>query len=262
VPGDLPARRLSSQELEAVIRRAVELQAATEGGDEGITEGEVFRIGKELGLSPELVRRALADVRAHPVEERGLLAGVMGPAVVHAARTVRRPAGEVGLLLEQYLLRCEYMVVLRRFPDRTRYVPATGVGAALGRAAYRVRAQHTALGFHQLDVGVSAVDEECTLVDLSMELRGMRNGLAAGGVGAGGGVAAAVAAFALATPAPELLALAGLPALAAGVLGSRGIYRGAARSRQEKLESLLDRLEHGELRVPPGRGEWRKQLGI
>ncbi|MDP9348541.1 MAG: hypothetical protein M3P24_05270, partial [Gemmatimonadota bacterium] len=65
--GDLPARRLSSQELEAVIRRAVELQAAA-GGDDGITEGEVLRVGGELGLSPELVRRALADVRSRPVE--------------------------------------------------------------------------------------------------------------------------------------------------------------------------------------------------
>jgi hypothetical protein len=257
--GDLPARRLSSQELEAVIRRAVELQAAAEGGDDGITEGEVLRIGKELGLAPEVVRRAIADIRSRPVEEKGLVAGVMGPGVVRAARTVRRPAAEVGLLMEQYLFRCEYMVVLRRFSDRTRYVPASGMGAALGRAAYRLRAQHTALGFHQLDVGVSAVDDDCTLVELSMELRGMRKGLAAGGVGSGGALAALAGAFAWATPAPDLLALAGLPALAATLLGSRGIYRAAARSRQEKLESLLDRLEHGELKAPAG-NEWKQGL--
>ena len=51
--GGLPARRLSNQELEAVIRRAVEILAAAGTPDEGISEAEVIRIGQELGLDPE-----------------------------------------------------------------------------------------------------------------------------------------------------------------------------------------------------------------
>lgn len=257
--GGLPARRLSSQELEAVIRRAVELQTAAGGAEEGITEAEVVRIGEELGLEASLVRRAITDVRGRPPEERGALAGVMGPGVVRAVRTVRRPAAQVGMLLEEYLLKCEYMGVQRRLPDRTRYVRRSGVAASLGRAARSLGTHDPSLDLPALEVGVAALDEESALVELRVELRTPRGWLAGAGVGSGGGVAALVGAFAWATPAPDLLALLGIPALAATLLGSRGIYRYLARSRQEKLESLLDRLEHGELRVPRG-PEWKKGL--
>lgn len=260
--GSLPARRVSSRELEAIIRRAVELQSAGEEREEGITDAEVVRIGKELGLAPEVVRRAMVDVRSGPVEEHGVLARVMGPARVRAVRTVRGPAAEVARRVEEYLLRREHMRVQRRFPDRTRYVRGSGVVAALGRAARGIGEKHPPLGVKALDVGVAAVDEGSSLVELSVELDTPRGALAGVGAGSGGGIAALVGLFAWATPAPDLLAVAGLPALAATLWGSRLVYRRAARSTHEKLESFLDRLEHGELRLPPGGPEWRKRLGI
>lgn len=262
--GNLPARRLSSQELEAVIRRAVELQAAREPGDEGVSEAEVLRIGGELGLTPDLVRRAIADVRSQPVEERGFLAGVMGPGTVRAVRTIRRPAAPLGLFLEEYLVRCEHMVVQRRFPNRTRYARGTGVAAALGRAASKLGARQAALDLPQLDVGVSMVDEDSALVELSVEVRAQRTGLAAGGALGGAGLAAGIAAFALVTPAADALALLGLPAIMGTMAGVRGIFGAVTRSTQEKLESFLDRLEHGDVKLPSGGGkpDWRRQLGI
>ncbi|HKP74148.1 MAG TPA: hypothetical protein VJT67_01335, partial [Longimicrobiaceae bacterium] len=130
----LPARKLSSNELEAVIKRAVELQTARETEmTDGLTDAEVVRIGQELGIEQHLVRRAIAEVRSTPPEEHGMVAGVMGPGIVRAARTIRRPAVELGMFLEKYLLESEFMVVERRFPDRTRYVRAQGLGAAVGR---------------------------------------------------------------------------------------------------------------------------------
>ena len=256
MPGDLPARRLSSQELEAVIRRAVELQAATEGGEEGITEGEVFRIGKELGLDPVTVRRAITDVRGRPPEERGLLAKAMGPGSIRAARTVRRPAAMVGLLVEEYLLKCEYMLVQRRFPDRTRYVRGTGVAAVMGRAARKFGASHAAMDLPQLDVSVAALDAESCLVEVSVDTAGTRAGLAAGAAVAGGGAATGIAAFALATTIADPVALLGLPALLGSWAGFRGIYGAVQHSAQDKLESFLDRLEHNELKLPTPRVPW------
>lgn len=254
--GGLPARRLSSHELEAVIRRAVEIQAAAGTPDEGISEAEVIRIGQELGLDPATVRRAITDVRGRPPEEHGVLARTMGPGSIRAARTVRRPAAAVGLLLEEYVLKCEYMVVQRRFPDRTRYVRGTGVGAALGRAARKFGASHAAMDLAQLDVSVSALDEESCLVELSVDTANARAGLAAGAAVVGGGVASGIAAFALATTVVDPVALLGLPALLASWWGARGIYGAVRHSTQDRLESFLDRVEHNELRVPTPRTPW------
>ena len=249
---NLPARRLTSSELEAVIRRAVELQSATGAPDEGISEGEVLRIGQELGLDAVTVRRAIIDVRGRAPEEKGALARVMGPGVVRAARTVRRPPAQVGLLVEEYLLACEYMVVQRRFPDRTRYVRATGVGATFGRAAQKFGSKHKMMELQQLDVAVSAIDEGTALVELSVDVTGTRAGLAGGAVvgGGGGGLAASIS---TAIMFGDPFALLGIPVVAVAALAARGIFGAVRGSTQDKLEAFLDRLEHGELKVP-GRG--------
>jgi hypothetical protein len=252
--GGLPARRLSSQELEAVIRRAVEIQAAAGTPDEGISEGEVLRIGQELGLDPVTVRRAITDVRGRPPEERGVLAKAMGPGSIRAARTVRRPAAVVGLHVEEYLLKCEYMLVQRRFPDRTRYVRGTGVAAVMGRAARKFGASHAAMDLAQLDVSVAALDAESCLVEVTVDTAGTRAGLAAGAAALGGGGAAAITAAVLATPIIDPLALLSLPTLLGSWWGMRGIYGAVQHSTQDKLESFLDRLEHNELKLPTPRG--------
>jgi hypothetical protein len=252
--GGLPARRLSSQELEAVIRRAVEIQTAAGTPEEGIAEGEVIRIGQELGIDAATVRRAITDVRGRPPEERGLLAKTMGPGTLRAARTVRRNAAATGLLLEEYLTKCEYMVVQRRFPDRTRYVRGTGVGAVIGRATRKFGASHQAMDLAQVDVAVSAIDDETCLVELSVDTGSARAGLATGAAVLGGGAAAGITAAVLATPIVDPLALLSLPALLGSWWGMRGIYGAVQSSAQDKLESFLDRLEHNELKLPQPRG--------
>ncbi|HEX8906512.1 MAG TPA: hypothetical protein VF771_16800, partial [Longimicrobiaceae bacterium] len=173
VPGgsNLPVRKLSSTELEAVIKRAVELQTARETEmTDGLTDAEVVRIGQELGIEQHLVRRAIAEVRGRPPEEHGMLAGMMGPGIVRAARTIRRPAVELGMFLERYLLEAEFMVVERRFPDRTRYVRARGVGAALGRTFSKVGSRVAPLDLEQVDVGVAVAEEDTSVVTLSVDM--------------------------------------------------------------------------------------------
>ncbi len=250
-----PAARLSSQELEAVIRRAVEIQSAATGApDEGISEGEVLRIGQELGLDPAAVRRAVAEVRGRPPAETGPLAKAMGSALARSARTVRRPAAQVARVLEEYLCRCEYMVVQRRFPDRTRFVRDTGLAAGFGRMARSFGRNHQPLDLKELEVSVVPLDDGSCLVELTADFTGARAGFAAGGALGGGAVAGGLATAVLATPLVDPLALLGLPVLAVSWLGMRGIYRAVRGGAQEKLESFLDRLEHDEVRLPPPRG--------
>ena len=220
-----------------------------------------MRIGRELGLEPSNVRRALGEVRGGVREEAGMMARVMGPDTVRAVRTVRRPAAQLGMTLEEYLTKCEFMVVQRRFPDRTRYVRATGFGASMGRAASKMGSRVPMLDLSELDVHVSPVDDEYAFVEVSVPLRTTRTGLAVGGVVGGGGGGAAIG-TALAIMGPDPAMLIGLPIFGATMLLMRGIYRGVSSGTQEKLEAFLDRVEHGELPRAPQKPEWRRQLGI
>ena len=95
---------------------------------------------------------------------------------------------ELGIFLEKYLLEAEFMVVERRFPDRTRYVRAQGIGAAVGRTFSKVGSRVAPLDLQGVDVGVALADEDSSLVTLSVDLSTGRIGHGGGrvaGTGAG-----------------------------------------------------------------------------
>jgi hypothetical protein len=243
-----PGRTLSTEQLEAVIRRAVELQSEGAGrSEEGVSEAEAVRIGRELGLDPSAVRRAVAEVRARPPEERGALAAAMGPAVARASRLIRRPAGDTAEQLERYLQDTEVMVTQRRFPDRTRYVRDSGFAAGMTRLARDLSRGPKALDLKQVDVTVSAVDEESCMVEVSSDLAGARAGHAGGAVAIGGSLATGLSVSIWATPVADPLMLLGIPVLAGAWAGMRAIFGAVRRSAEEKLETLLDRVEHEDL---------------
>jgi hypothetical protein len=259
----LPARRLTGEQMEAVIRRATELQFAAGGGEEGVSETELLRIGRELGLDPTNLRRALAEVRtAGGPAERGVLTTLMGDRVVRASRIFRKPAAQLGLFLEEYLRKSEFMDPVRRYPDRTRYARASGIGAAFGRAAAKISARQASLDVPQLDVGNSALDEGSALVELSVDQGGLRAGLTAGGAAVGSAGGLGIITVAMMTPVPDPVSLVAIPILGASMAIMRAIYRHQAGSVENRLEAFLDRLEHGELRLPPNPPPWRRQLGF
>jgi hypothetical protein len=242
-------RNFSTPELEAVIRRAVELQAGgTARADDGISEAEVVRIGQELGLEPVAVRRAMAEVRGRPAEDSGALAAVAGPAIVRASRVLRRPAATVAAELDRYLRDTEIMVAQRRFADRTRYVRNPTFAAGLTRITRGISSSHQPINLKQVDVSILPLDAESCLLEASADLAAMRGGITAGVLGSSSVLTAGWAATVWATALADPLMLLGVPALAGAWYGTRAIYGSIARSVEEKLESLLDRVEHDELR--------------
>ncbi len=247
----LSSRNLSGQELEEVIRRAAELQADRSARiEEGLSEAEVVRIGRELGLDPATVRRAMAEVRGGPPaeKEKGLLVTLAGPRTVHASRMVNRPAARVAAELERYLHAREFMLVERRFEDRTRFVRDSSVGANLARFARGFfRPPLRPVDVKRLDVSISVVDADTCLLELSVDLAGTRGGLVGGVIGGSGGATAAWAAVTWATALPDPLMLLGVPLLAGAWFGTRAIFRTVRSSVQEKMESLLDQVEHDKL---------------
>jgi hypothetical protein len=244
--GALPERRLSTAEMEAVIRRAVELQAGPSSAGEGVTETEIVRIAQELGLPSQYVQQALAEVRGSGTPDTGLLANTFGEARVVAARVVALDLDRAQRDLERYFRECEHMIVQRRRPGWTVYERANGIAAALGRATQRTPLVKT----RTVEVSISAADPGNCYVSLAVDLSGTRAGFAAGTAVAGGGGGATVATvlgLAVAPPA----ALLGLPLLAGIWWGMRAGYGSIADRTRLRLESILDRLESGELLPPP-----------
>src|ERR1051326_7236044 len=97
---NLPAQaRLDRQSLERILARASELQAAGSGdAPEEFTEEQLLDLGKEVGLSPQHLRQALAEERTRsnlPADEAGFAAALLGPSRVTASRTVPGKAAEV-----------------------------------------------------------------------------------------------------------------------------------------------------------------------
>ncbi|MEX2583008.1 MAG: hypothetical protein WD766_07030 [Gemmatimonadota bacterium] len=250
-----PERVLSNQDFEMVIRRAAELQAreAEAKDGEGMSEAEVVRIGRELGLSTRHLNQALAEVGGVPGQESGALVKLYGPVQVSASRTVVGETAEVSRRLERYLVEREYLAVLRRLPDRVVLTRATGVAAAFGRGVSQVFSRSPLLKVSGLEMAVHALEEGYSYVTLSTSLRGNRLATAAGSMLGGGSTAAATGAvlgIAIAPPA----ALLGLPVLGGAIAIGHFYYKGLVQETQIQLESLLDRLEHGEL--PPPVTRW------
>lgn len=108
--------------LERVLARAAQLQGATgEADDAGaMTEAQIIDLGKEVGLSSEVLRQALAEERSRTLvpEESGVLARLTGVSVVTAARTVPGSAAAVLGTLDAWMQRSEGLEVKRRFADQ------------------------------------------------------------------------------------------------------------------------------------------------
>jgi hypothetical protein len=257
--GSLPERRLTNEQFELVIRRAAELQArAAERTEEGLSEQEVIRIGRELGLSGESLGRALAEVRGRPDGEEGWAERLFGDAVVSASRTVPGDADEVRSSLETYLIEREWLAPVRRFPDRTLYEKARGldVARALTRAREAlggVRQPFVGAGFdlktaRSVEVAVQQLEPGFSHVRMTADLSNTRAGFATGTLVGGGGSAVAVATVLGIAVAPAA-ALLGLPVLGGIWFGLRAGQQHVASRAQLHLDAILDALERKEALV-------------
>jgi hypothetical protein len=251
------ARRLSTEQVEAVVRRAIELQTheADATGDAGVSDEELVRIGGELGIAPSHMRRALAEVGAGARQEPG--GGLLGAARVSATRVVPGRVEVLRAHIEKYLLDTQYLAVQRRLHDRTIYEKSTGFHVEMVRVvdATRVmvlggRPRRIGAGFdprtaRSMEVSVSRLDDTSSYVTLTLDLGNQRTGYwfginASAGAGA---IAASIAAAAMIAPPAALVAL---PIMSASILGTRALYGAVTERARLHLEALLDHLERGE----------------
>jgi hypothetical protein len=245
-----PARRLDRASLERVLARASELQVGSGETPDEFTEEQLLDLGKEVGLSPQHLRQALAEERTRsivPDDETGLAASLFGPSRVRADRTVPGNAADVLGAIDVWMQRTELLIVKRHHADRIVWEPRHDFLVGLKRAL-KVGGRDYALSqAFEASATVVQVDDARVHVGLDADFRTKRRGAA-------GQVYGTTAIGAAATGALMVMgvmtAVAVVPVVLlpiAGVAGARALQGHVVTRAQLALEQLLDRLERGEL---------------
>lgn len=258
----LPERRVTNEQFEQVIRRAAELQARglESAESDSMSEAEVLRIGREIGISPVHVRRALAEAGGGETRPPTLAERMFGPGWVSASRAVPGDPTAVRDKLDAYLSRRERLAPVRRFPERAIYEKARGMDLArvlemahdsLGPSGQPV----VGAGFklrtaRSVEVAVRPLEEGFSYVTLAADLGNSRATSATVGAVGGGGLGLSVAAV-LAIAVDPAAAVLGAPVLGTALWGSRAVHLHAAARAQMHLEAILDAVERGEPLVRP-----------
>ncbi|HJU74604.1 MAG TPA: hypothetical protein VJ717_12720 [Gemmatimonadaceae bacterium] len=247
--------------LERVLSRAAELQAHTAEPSEGMTEQELIDLGREVGISSDFVRRALAEERTGQnilPEKGGALEGMFGPERVHASRVVQGKPAVILAALDEWMQRQESMQSQRRMSDRLTWQPRRDFLGNLQRGFnFRGRA-YELVAAGEIAATVAPIDHDRTFVRLDADLApSRRRSVIGSGVAAGGGAVSASGIVALATLFPEGSLLIG--GLVGGAWAGFGllIATSVARTQRRKgsrvqiaLEQILDRLERDEIKTP------------
>ena len=241
-----------------VIRRAAELQAraAEDPSGSALSEEEAIRIGREIGIAPQHLRRALAETGGAEPPAPTLATRVLGPGWVQASRTVPGKDASVREQIDRYLVNRENLAPVRRFPDRTTYARARGNELArvvqLTRETLLSRKQQPLVGAgfrlrraKQVEASVQPLEDGYSYVTLSVDLTNVRTGMGITGASLGGSFGIATAAV-LGVAIDPAAALLGVPLLPGAMWGTKMAQVKTAVHAQTHLESILDCLERGE----------------
>lgn len=261
---DETGKSLTRQEFDAVIRRAVELATTESEGAEGaLTEAEVFRIAREVGLSERHVRQALSDVRGAG-KPGGVLDHVFGAAHVRAARVVPGTPAGLSNSLDDFLVGTQLLQRVRRSPTLLQYRPSVDWASQLARAASFTQKQYYVASAKSVEIRLEGLEDGYTHVEFWVD-PGTRSDSVAGSVVGGGsvviGVGIGAGALVITTGGAAAVGVV-LGVLTGGAAGAGVIHAvGASHKKklaevQAELEGILDRLEQGESLEPPP-ASWR-----
>jgi hypothetical protein len=257
-------RSLTRREFDAVIRRAAELAESDPDAPEGlVSEGELLRIAREVGLDESHVRHALAEVRVG-AGGTGPIDRLFGPSLIGASRIVPGTPELLADQLDEFLVANQLLQPVRRTPALLMYRPAVDWASQLARAASFSSRKYYIASARSVEVHLETVEDERTRVEFTIDpgMRGDDVASAAVFGTLGGGGAGVLTAWGLATVAPLGLAIGVGLVIAGGLFGV--ISYGVGRSHKKKLtqvraetEGVLDSLESGASLEPPP-ASWRR----
>jgi hypothetical protein len=244
-------QRIDRGALDRVLARAAELQgrAADSDPNEEFTEDQLIDLGKEVGLTAQSIRQALAEERTRsvlPDEERGVIARVVGSSRIGASRTVDGKPDAILRGIDAWMQRQELLIVKRHHGDRIVWEPRRDFFVGLKRALRAGGRDYALSRAFEVAATTIAVDDTRTHVVLDADFRTFRS-LAVGQIGASSFVGLAATASLLVMHVFPAIAV--VPAVAApmvGVAGARSAHNRILPRAQLALEQLLDRLERGD----------------
>jgi hypothetical protein len=244
--------------LERVLSRAAELQASAADPGESMTDAQLLELGKEVGISTEFLKQALAEERTRVAlpDESAQGGGFFGPSIATASRVVRgKPADLIGQI-DRWMQKEELLQVKRRFTDRLTWEPRRDFFTNMSRTFNFGGRGYALRNASEVGATVVAIDDDRSLVRLDADMSSSRQRSVGWGIVTSvGGAGLGAGALALAASIPGgSIPIAGMVAGAwavAGAGGAYGIARGQRRSvlrAQLALEQVLDRVEHGDAR--------------
>lgn len=240
VADDARAVRLTSDEVALVLRRAVEIEAASSRVPDTTATYDTAAVeaaADEVGVSPAAVRQAVAELQV----------GALSP---EPARP-RRRAAPTHLVIEQRfvsttpwtaltvaerLLRAQLFELRRRTDERAVFRPRTDLLAVVRRKV-RWGGELRFEGVSAMTVVATAIERD-TLVRVEAELATTRSHVVTGAAGAGVGVALATGLGGALLAEPLLL----VSALPAGTVVAAGGMRVAGRRWQQQRDDIAESL--------------------
>lgn len=253
-PSDAPNRSLDRAALERVLARAAELQAGMGDTHESMTEEQLVELGKEVGLSAEHVRQAIAEEQtrvAVPTLE-GQPRGVFGPATVWAQRVLPGSQTDVLARITRYMASDESLRVRRQYRERITFEASRDFFGSVKRGMNWGGRRYALARADEVGATVVPVDGARVLVRLDATYAGARQRSVTGGgalagtgvVGAGGVIA--VAASIPGASIPVALLVGGVWAALGGVgfVAVARSFKSTVEKAQLALEQALDYLEH------------------
>ncbi|HLT92525.1 MAG TPA: hypothetical protein VKZ85_16450 [Woeseiaceae bacterium] len=246
-------RRIATEDLEAIVRRAAEIQNRRGSpGAASLTEAEVIEIGRQVGLEPDSVRRAIAEVRAESLAPRPpagnrLFDALVGEGRVEVRRVVAGEPARIQQQVELLLRDREKLQPLRRRLGRSVWEASTGTMARLERFLNFSGREYALAEIRQVDLAVAEIEPGWSLVTLAGDVGNKRDEVL-GGLAGGVLVLAAVAAVLVGEDGSWAAGVAaGLgAALVAAALGIPWARRSLEQRRQRivlLLEGLVDRAD-------------------
>lgn len=266
---------ITRSSLPAVVKRAAELATAEGEPEERISEAEVIRIAAELGLAERHVRAALYEGTEEP--ERGsFIDREFGVPRIISTRAVQMPTDQARRALEDYLVTCEYLQIVRRQTSSSTFHRADDAISRVARGFSRSR-KHCLANAEAVEITTRELEPGWTHVRLKAVYPDARKshiiGASVGTIFIGGplGVWSAVATNIVLTDAlgaaaslgvGTAIGLTAFSGLAVGMFSAaRNNYRKWRERTRTEAEFLLDRLEKDSaLRAPTA--PWLRKLQL
>lgn len=266
---------ITRSNLPAVVKRAAELAASEGEPEERISEEEVVRIAAELGLAERHVRAAMYEGAGDSASDSLIDRGFGVPRIM-TTRSIPMPADQARRALEDYLVTCEYLQIVRRQPTSTTFHRAEDAISKVARGFSR-SSKHCLAAAEAVEITTRELEPGWTHVRVKAVYPDKRKshlvGAAAGTIflGAPLGVWSAVATNIVlmesigAAASLGVGAAVGLTAFSGMAVGmfsaARSNYRKWRERTKTEAEFLLDRLEKDSaLHAPPA--PWLRKLQL